>query len=75
MTLSAVKVLSSHVDFPFLESRSPENLGLDHGLIDQHDGDVVLDRINPVALRTLQTLRVLTVRERLLAGRAHQNFQ
>jgi hypothetical protein len=25
MTLSAVKVLSSHVDFPFLESRSPEN--------------------------------------------------
>ena len=50
-------------------------LRLDRGLIDQHDGDVVLDRIDPVTLFALQTLRVLAVLEPLLAGRTNQNFQ
>jgi hypothetical protein len=49
--------------------------GLDRRLIDQHDGNVVFDGIDPVTLGTLQTLRVLTVFERLFAGRTNQNFQ
>jgi len=48
---------------------------LDRGFIDQHDGNVVLHGINPVALRTLQAFRILAVVEGLLAGWAHQDFQ
>ena len=50
-------------------------LDLDGCLIHQHDGDVVLHQIDPVALRALQALRVLAVVEGLLAGGTNQNFQ
>ncbi len=50
-------------------------LRLDRGLIDQHDRDIVLDRIDAVALGALQTLGILSVLERLLAGRADQDFE
>ena len=50
-------------------------LRLDRCLIDQHDGDVVLDRVNPVAPRTFETFRAWTVLERLLACRTYQHFQ
>ncbi len=57
-------------------SRSPGiALRLDRRLIDQHDGDVVFHRVDPVALRTLQSLRILAVFERLLARRTNQDFQ
>lgn len=50
-------------------------LRLDRGLIDQHDGDVVLYRIDAVALLALQAFRVGTILEFLLAGGTDQNFQ
>ena len=50
-------------------------LGLDRGLIDQHDGDVVLHRINPVTLCTFESFGILAVLERLLASRTNQHFQ
>jgi hypothetical protein len=50
-------------------------LRFDRRLIDQHDGNVVLHRIDTVALLALQALRGLTVFERLLAGGTNQNFQ
>ncbi len=56
-------------------SRRYSRLRFDRRLIDQHDGDVILYRIDPVALRTFQALRVLTVLKRLLARRANQNLQ
>lgn len=49
-------------------------LKLDRGLIDQHDRDVVLYRVNPVALRTFQAFRILAVLERLLTGWTNQHF-
>ena len=52
-----------------------EDLALDGCLIHQHDGNVVLYRIDPVALRALQALGILSVFERLLAGRTYQNFK
>jgi len=45
------------------------------GLLYQHDGNVVLHCVHPVALRTLQALRILPVIERLLARGADQNLQ
>lgn len=51
------------------------NLRLDGGFVQQHDGNVVLDGIDPAALLALQTLWVLTILERLLTGRTHQHFQ
>ena len=50
-------------------------LGLDRGLIHQHDGDIVLYRVDAMALRALQALGILPVLQRLLARRANQNFQ
>ena len=50
-------------------------LRLDLRFIDQHDGNVVLDWIDPVTLGAFQGFRVLTVFERLFAGRTNQNFQ
>jgi hypothetical protein len=50
-------------------------LRLDGGLIDQHDGDIVPDRIDPVTLLALQTLGLFAVLERLFARRTNQNFQ
>ena len=50
-------------------------LGLDRSLVHQHDGNVVLHRIYPAALRALQALRILPVLERLLARRTNQNLQ
>lgn len=44
-------------------------------LIDQHDWDVVFDRVDPMALGALQTLRALAIFERLLTRRADQHLQ
>ena len=78
MRFSGVEELRSHARSPFLKSRRPAtdaHLRLDRGLIDQHDGDIVLHRVDPVALRTSQAFRVLAVLERLLAGWTNQRFQ
>lgn len=48
---------------------------LDLGLIYQHDRNIVLHRIYPVAICTLQGFRILTVFQFLFAGGADQNFQ
>src|SRR5580658_9123060 len=50
-------------------------LKFDRGLVDQHDRNVVLHRVDAMALGTLQALRVLAILERLLAGGTNQNFQ
>ena len=62
------------MEFSCKLSQSPL-LRLDRGLINQHDGDVVLYRINPVTLGALETFRVLAVVQRLFARRTYQNFQ
>ena len=50
-------------------------LALDGGFIHQHDRDVVLDRIDAVALLALQALGIFPVFKSLFARRANQNFQ
>ena len=50
-------------------------LRFDRRLIDQHDGYVVLHRIDPVTFRTLQAFGALPVFEHLLARWTDQNFQ
>jgi hypothetical protein len=50
-------------------------LGFDGGFVDEHDGDVVFDGVDAVALRALEALGVLAVVEGLLAGGANQKFQ
>jgi len=50
-------------------------LGFYGGFFDQHDGDIVLYRVYAMTLRALQALRVLAILQRLLASRAHQDFQ
>jgi hypothetical protein len=52
-----------------------EALGFDRRLAHQHDGDVVLHRIDAVALRALQALRILAVLKPLLTRRTNQNIQ
>src|ERR1700716_519718 len=47
----------------------------DRRLINQQDRDVVLYRVDTLALLALQTLRSLAVLERLLVGGTNQNFQ
>jgi methylenetetrahydrofolate dehydrogenase (NADP+)/methenyltetrahydrofolate cyclohydrolase len=59
-------------DLPGEESESG---GLDRCLVHQHDGNVVLHCIYPVALRTLQTFWFFPVYESLLARRTNQDFQ
>ena len=55
--------------------RNIPQLGFDRGFVDQHDGDVVFDRVDTAALGTLEALRVLAIFQRLLAGGANQKFQ
>ena len=50
-------------------------LRFDGRLIHQHDGDVVLHRIDPVALLALEAFGILPVVEGLTAGRADQVVQ
>ena len=50
-------------------------LGLDGSLVHQHNGDVVLHRVYPMALLAFQALGILAVLERLLARRTDQDFQ
>ena len=57
-----------------LEGSDPE-LKLDDCLIDQHDRDVVLYRVDAVTLRALQAFRLLAVFEPLLALRTNQNIE
>jgi hypothetical protein len=55
--------------------REKRGLWLDHGLIDQHDGYVVLHRVNAVACAALQAFGTLAVIERLFAGRANKDLE
>ena len=56
-------------------SRRSFELRFDHRLINQHNGDVVLHRVHPVALCAFQALRRLAVLKRLFARGANQNLQ
>lgn len=57
-----------------LEGSDPA-LRLDDCLIDQHDRDVVLYRVDAVALLALQAFWLLAVFEPLLAFRTNQNIE
>jgi hypothetical protein len=46
--------------------------GVDSGDIDQHDGDVVLDGVDPAADATFEALPVRVQNHRLLANRTDQ---
>jgi hypothetical protein len=48
---------------------------LNRGLIDQHHGNVVLDRIHTIALRALQCCAVLHERHRCFAVGARENLE
>jgi hypothetical protein len=50
-------------------------LGFDGRFLDQHDGNVILDRVEAVALSALQALGILAVVEGLLAGRTDENLE
>lgn len=54
---------------------STSGLAFDVRLIDQQDRDVVLHRIDPMALTALELVLVLVVRKRRLAGWAGKNFK
>jgi methylenetetrahydrofolate dehydrogenase (NADP+) / methenyltetrahydrofolate cyclohydrolase len=49
--------------------------GLDCRLIDQHDGNIVLHPVDPVALGTLQVLGILAVLQRLFARGTDQDVE
>jgi hypothetical protein len=50
-------------------------LRLERRLVDQHDGNIVLHRIDAMTLLTFQALRILAVLEILFARWTNQNFQ
>jgi hypothetical protein len=50
-------------------------LAFDGCLVDQHDGNIVLHRVDPVALTALQAFRALPILEGLLAGGTNQNIE
>jgi hypothetical protein len=50
-------------------------LFFDMSFIDQHDGNIILDWINPFTLDALQTLVVRGQGDGLLAQRTDQDFQ
>ena len=51
--------------------RNIPRLGFDCGFVDEHDRDVVFDRIDAPALGAFQAFRALAVFERLLARRTN----
>jgi hypothetical protein len=51
------------------------SLGLNGRFVDKHNRNVILHRVNAVALGTLQAFRILAVFEGLLVGGANQNFE
>src|SRR5216684_2404861 len=55
--------------------RWTRRLALDGGFVHQHDRDVVLHRVHPVALLALQALRILPVLKGLNARRTNQILQ
>lgn len=57
-----------------MSARRP-TLWLDGGLVDQHDGDVVFDRVDSMALLALQALGAGAVFEFGFAGRTHEDFE
>src|SRR5581483_1829600 len=57
------------------QANSAGGLGLDRGLVDQHDWNSIAHRINAMALLALQTFRSLAVFQVCLAGRAYQHFE
>lgn len=48
---------------------------INDGFIQQHDRNLVANRVNPAAFRTLQALAAIFHRQRFLAGRANQNIE
>jgi hypothetical protein len=48
---------------------------LDDGLVYEHDRNVVLDGIDPVASRAFQAFGILSVLKRLLTSRTDKNLQ
>lgn len=59
----------------WLNTEDTARLGLDRGLVDKHDGDVVFYPIHTMAVRTLQGFRILTIFEGLLALRTNQHVE
>jgi hypothetical protein len=60
---------------PLWLDSSVARLRLERRLVDQHDGNIVLHRIDAMTLLALQALRILAVLEILFARRTNQNFQ
>lgn len=50
-------------------------LCFDLGLINEHDGQTIANRINPKALRTFQALGILAIFKLRLAGRTNHHFE
>lgn len=50
-------------------------LGLDRGLVDEHDGDVVFYPIHAMAVGALQSFRILTIFERMFALRTNEHIE
>lgn len=72
------------MDLPFLDAGEFRRLVLglsgirlrfDRRLINQHYGEAIPNGIDPLASRAFEILRILTVFQRLDAGRANQVFQ
>jgi hypothetical protein len=80
MTLIAKEKWRSHDGPTFPEGRlygvgTAPGLRFDCRFIHQHDGEAILNRIDPAALCAFQAFRVFTVFQRLYAGRTNQVFQ
>jgi hypothetical protein len=57
------------------KSSSTASGGFDGGFVDEHDGDVIFDAVDAVAIRAFQGFRILAVLEGLFAGGADEDFQ
>ena len=57
------------------DSKPDRALGLHCRLVDQHDRNIVPDRVDAMAFVTLQALGILAVFKRLFAGGANQDFE
>src|ERR1700693_2854477 len=68
-------LLSGLCDCPEAEAKNEKLFGFDAGFVEQHDGDVVADRIDAAAGGALQSLLVGRRFDRRLALRANQNIE
>jgi hypothetical protein len=62
-------------DFAKANQETRESSGFNRGFINQHDRNVVLDRVNPVAGHAFEGGAVLDERHRRFAGRTGENFE